>query len=111
MDNIQTLPNYLLPIKNWVLPKIIGSGRVGYPLPNGYGHPYPPSPLQKILSHLKSTTMNTLQTSKFQALMLELLFSVVKCEFPFSLSMVMLWITMGYLSKKSFKRPANDKNI
>ena len=40
LDNIQTLPNYLLPIKNWVLPRIIGSGRVGYPLPNGYGHPY-----------------------------------------------------------------------
>ena len=40
LGNIQTLPNYLLPIKNWVLPRIIGSGRVGYPLPNGYGHPY-----------------------------------------------------------------------
>ena len=41
LGNIQTLPNYLLPIKNWVLPRIIGSGRVGYPLPNVYGHPYP----------------------------------------------------------------------
>ena len=40
LGNIQTLPNYLLPIKNWVLLRIIGSGRVGYPLPNGYGHPY-----------------------------------------------------------------------
>ena len=40
LGNIQTLPNYLLSIKNWVLPRIIGSGRVGYPLPNGYGHPY-----------------------------------------------------------------------
>ena len=40
MGNIQTLPNYLLPIKNWVLPRIIGLDRVGYPLPNGYGHPY-----------------------------------------------------------------------
>ena len=39
LGNIQTLPNYLLPIKKWILPKIIGSGRVGYPLPNGYGHP------------------------------------------------------------------------
>ena len=40
LANIQTLPNYLLPIKNWVLSRIIGSGRVGYPLPNGYGHPH-----------------------------------------------------------------------
>ena len=40
MDNIHTLPDYVLPIKNRVLPKTFGSGRVRYPLPNGYGHPY-----------------------------------------------------------------------
>ena len=27
-------------MKNRVLPETFGSGRVGYPLPNGYGHPY-----------------------------------------------------------------------
>ena len=40
LDNIQTLPDYRLPIKNWVLPIIFGSNGVRYPLPNGYGHPY-----------------------------------------------------------------------
>ena len=51
---------------------------------------YPPLPWRKICSHLKNTTINTLLTSKFQALVLELLFSFVKCEFPFSLSMMIL---------------------
>ena len=37
MGNIQTLPDYLLPIKNRVLLEIFESGRVGYSLPNGYG--------------------------------------------------------------------------
>ena len=40
MDNIHTLPDYVLPIKNRVLPKTFGSGRVRYPLPNRYDHPY-----------------------------------------------------------------------
>ena len=39
MGNIQTLPDYLLSIKNRVLPKTFRSDRVGYPLSNGYGHP------------------------------------------------------------------------
>ena len=30
-------------MKNRVLPEIFGLGRVGYPLSNGYGHPYSPS--------------------------------------------------------------------
>ena len=40
LDNIQTLPNYLLLIKNCVLPIIFGSSMIGYLLSNGYGHPY-----------------------------------------------------------------------
>ena len=39
LGNIQILPDYLLSMKNWVLPGIFGSGRVGYPLSNAYGHP------------------------------------------------------------------------
>ena len=38
-DNIHTLPGEALPIKSRILPGIFGSGRVRYPLPNGYGHP------------------------------------------------------------------------
>ena len=37
MGNIQTLLDYLLPIKNWVLPEIFELGRVGYSLSHGYG--------------------------------------------------------------------------
>ena len=38
-SNFQTLLDYLLSIKNQVLPKTFRSDKVGYPLPNGYGHP------------------------------------------------------------------------
>ena len=41
LDNIQTLPNYLLPIKNWVLPRIIGSGRLDIHYPMGMAIPTP----------------------------------------------------------------------
>ena len=38
--NIHTLPGSSWVEFNRLLPKTFGSGRVGYPLPNGYGHPY-----------------------------------------------------------------------
>ena len=37
--NIHTLPGSSWVEFNRVLPETFGSGRVGYPLPNGYGHP------------------------------------------------------------------------
>ena len=40
LDNIQTLPNYFLLIKNLVLSIIFELGRVGHLLPNGYSYPY-----------------------------------------------------------------------
>ena len=39
LGNIQTLTDYLLAIKNRVLPEIFELDKVGYPLPNRYGHP------------------------------------------------------------------------
>ena len=69
MQVMVTNPSIRFGTWHWVLPRIIGSGKVGYPLSNGYGHPSYYTILINFyfyLQYFQQKNFNFSKISKFQ---------------------------------------------